>query len=39
MWVCLCLCASEEKEEDEERRVTEFVEPKEEREKKERTGN
>ena len=41
MWVCLrlCLCASEEKEEDEERRVTKFVEPKEEREKKERAGN
>ena len=41
VWVCLCLClcASEEKEEDEERRVTKFVEPKEEREKKERTGN
>ena len=41
VWVCLCLClcASEEKEEDEERRVTKFVEPKEEREKKERAGN
>ena len=32
VWVCLC--ASEEKEEDEERRVTKFVEPVEEREKK-----
>ena len=37
VWVCLC--ASKEKEEDEERRVTEFVELVEEREKKECMGN
>ena len=47
--ICLCrcvcvwvgLCAFEEKEEDEERRgeVTEFVEPREEREKKVRMRN